>query len=181
MLDVRRPLLPILLRESDHPLLGWAQFGPDRRYQLSFRRATPDDVANPDGSPKRGKNELDRWTEYGQAKWATIPMAKYFANTYGPKQMIAVSMHPASAATNLSAHIGFLGWAAPILFSPSQGALNQLWAGTLPIAQARELNGKYVVPFSHVLDSRGDLLGEEGQEKARKLSEWCDEQGKKFE
>ncbi|TYJ56433.1 hypothetical protein B9479_002836 [Cryptococcus floricola] len=71
------PFAPVGIRESDRPLLGWAR--PGGINYLSVVRH-PDDVATPDGSPKRGKNELDRWTEYGQTKWATIAMAKYLAN-----------------------------------------------------------------------------------------------------
>ncbi|WVQ73321.1 hypothetical protein IAR50_002889 [Cryptococcus sp. DSM 104548] len=149
----------------------------------------PDDVTNSDGSPRKGKNELERWPEYGQAKWGDIALAQYLAVTYDPKELIAVAVHPGSVATNLGVHVGVFSWAmekaqwllSPISFSPSHGAINQLWSGTMPLPQALDLNGKYVVPFNHVMDPRGDLLGEEGKERAKQLWAWCDEQGKKFE
>ncbi|ODN97882.1 hypothetical protein I350_07517 [Cryptococcus amylolentus CBS 6273] len=149
----------------------------------------PDDVPNPDGSLKRGKNEQERWAEYGQSKWGNIALARYLAATYDPKELIAVAVHPGSLSTNLSNHIGAFAWLmskaqwalSPLYFSPSDGALNQIWAGTLPFPEALELDGKYVTPFNHVLEPRGDLVGEEGKKKAVELWEWCDEQGKKFQ
>ncbi|WVQ73320.1 hypothetical protein IAR50_002888 [Cryptococcus sp. DSM 104548] len=188
-------LLPILLTPRPEPArvivlssIGH-NFAPPGGIDYVSVVRHPDDVSNPDGSPKRGKNELERWAEYGQAKWGNIAMANYLAATYDPKQLIAVSMHPGSVATNLGKHVGSVAWAmekaqwllAPTTFAPSQGTVNQLWSGTMPFPQALELNGKYVVPFNHVLDPRPDLLGEEGKEKAAKLWAWCDEQGKKFE
>ncbi|ODN81893.1 hypothetical protein L202_02242 [Cryptococcus amylolentus CBS 6039] len=188
-------LLPILLSPREEPARVISlssvghNFAPPGGIDYTSVSRHPDDVANPDGSPKKGKNELDRWPEYGQAKWGNIAIAKYLADRYDPKELIAVAVHPGSIATNLGNHIGIVGWAAskahwalaPMTFSPYQGALNQLWSGTLPATQALELNGKYVVPFRHVMDPRADLLGEEGKERARKLWAWCDEQGKKFE
>jgi hypothetical protein len=57
------------------------------------------------------------------------------------------------------------------------GALNQIWAATCPIEEARKLGGRYVVPFQDVGISRPDL---EHEEKWQELWDWCEEQGRKY-
>ncbi|ODO08286.1 hypothetical protein L198_00009 [Cryptococcus wingfieldii CBS 7118] len=125
----------------------------------------PDDVPDPDGSPKRGKNEQERWAEYGQSKWGVYRFGEVscgLAEKYDPKELIAVAVHPGSLSTNL--------------FQPSRSG-----PVPIPFPEALARNGRYVTPFNHALEPRGDLVGEEGKKKAVELWEWCDEQGKKFQ
>jgi hypothetical protein len=99
-------------------------------------------------------------------------------------------------ATNLTSHFSLtpilLKWAPWLVVSSSSvgltdvqpmitrpatvGALNQLWAATCPIDQAKELGGKYVVPFQDIGISRPDL---EEEEKWQELWDWCEAQGRK--
>jgi hypothetical protein len=59
---------------------------------------------------------------------------------------------------------------------PEDGAGNQLWAATCPVPQARELSGKYIVPFQQVGRPRADV---EDRERVEKMWNWCDEQARK--
>ncbi|KAE8538492.1 hypothetical protein D1P53_004852 [Cryptococcus gattii VGV] len=105
----------------------------------------------------RGKYELDKWTEYGQSV----------------------------VATNLANHLPLVDFIAERvpwlrhLFArdPSTGALNQLYAATLPLPDAWFLNGEYVVPYNTVGMCRPDLWN---KKRIEEVWNWCDEQGKKF-
>ncbi|OWT40496.1 putativepod-specific dehydrogenase SAC25 [Cryptococcus neoformans Bt1] len=134
----------------------------------------------------RGKYELDKWIEYGQSKWGNIALAKYLEDTYGKEgRLISVAVHPGVVATNLANHLPFVGifyrWFPWLrhLFSrdPSTGALNQLYAATLPLPDAWSLNGEYVVPYNTVGICRPDLWD---KKRVEEVWNWCDEQGKKF-
>lgn len=75
-------------------------------YQSVVRDAaetTPLDPKN----PKKGKYEVDKWAEYGQAKWGDIALARYLHAVYGPEaasgmqsrrvgggQLLCYSIHP---------------------------------------------------------------------------------------
>jgi hypothetical protein len=59
---------------------------------------------------------------------------------------------------------------------PEDGALNQLWAVTCPVEEARGLSGKYVVPFQRIGQPRLDL---EERETVEKLWAWCDAEAKR--
>ena len=59
---------------------------------------------------------------------------------------------------------------------PDVGALNQLWAATMPAEQARRLSGSYIVPFHRIGRSRPDALVRANQAR---LWDWCEEQVKK--
>ena len=63
-----------------------------------------------------------------------------------------------------------------LLFKPYIGAVNQLWAATCPLDQARELGGQYVVPFRHIGRPRQDL---NDPEKWEQLWKWCETETKK--
>lgn len=60
---------------------------------------------------KRGKNELDRMTEYAQSKWADLALSKYLEGVYGPNgdqamegrrvgegELINFSVHPGTSS-----------------------------------------------------------------------------------
>ncbi|WVQ82089.1 hypothetical protein IAT38_004217 [Cryptococcus sp. DSM 104549] len=136
--------------------------------------------------PVRGKNELDKWTEYGQSKWGNVALAKWLWAHYGRQgRIIATAVHPGLVATNLASHFSLSGLvfgSAPwlrhlITRDPSVGAINQIYAGTVSLPEAWYLNGEYVVPFNTIGVARPDLndIG-----KANELWDWCTEQEKKF-
>ncbi|WWD22187.1 hypothetical protein CI109_106678 [Kwoniella shandongensis] len=135
---------------------------------------------------RRGDRELGRWSEYGQAKWGNIALAKWLDYEYGVQgRLISAAVHPGLVATNLADHLSLaasllksLPWIVPIFtFQPSVGALNQIYAGSLPLPEAWYLNGQYIVPFQTIGQARPDL---NDRKKVEKLWEWCDEQGKKW-
>jgi len=65
-----------------------------------------------DSKPRRGENEPDRWTAYGQSKWGNVALARYLHWRYGPEsgrqkraltisdavsetaQIISIAVHP---------------------------------------------------------------------------------------
>lgn len=64
----------------------------------------------------------------------------------------------------------------PFVRWPDIGAGNQLWAATMPVTQARELSGSYIVPFQRVGRARPDSLKVANQVR---LWDWCEEQVKR--
>ena len=40
---------------------------------------------------KRGKHELDKMTEYAQAKWGDLALSKYLESVYGPNKVEGLS------------------------------------------------------------------------------------------
>lgn len=77
----------------------------------------PDSTSTND-KPVKGKNELAKWTEYGQSKWGNIAVARYIHWLYGPAEgtekkplgaeragkgeIIAISVHPGSSSMSLT-------------------------------------------------------------------------------
>ena len=57
--------------------------------------------------------------------------------------------------------------------SARAGAINQLWIGTCPEEEARELSGKYITPFQHIGIPRPDL---KDRQKVEALWDWCEAQ-----
>ena len=55
----------------------------------------------------------------------------------------------------------------------TDGALNQLWAGTCPEDEARRLSGEYIVPCQKVGRARPDL---DELETVKAVWDWCEEQ-----
>nr|XP_018262805.1 pod-specific dehydrogenase [Kwoniella dejecticola CBS 10117]OBR84963.1 pod-specific dehydrogenase [Kwoniella dejecticola CBS 10117] len=145
-----------------------------------------DPVQQPGTKPKWGKYEKMRWVEYGQSKWGNIALSNYLHNEYGRQgRLISVAVHPGLVATNLGQHLPFEGFAKkylpwlvyPITRAPAIGAVNQVWAATVPDEEARWLSGQYIVPFRKVGIARADL---QDDKRVEKVWNWCDEQGKKW-
>lgn len=63
-----------------------------------------------------------------------------------------------------------------LVHMPDVGASNQLWAATMPVAEARKLSGSYIVPFQRIGRPRPDALKRANQVR---LWDWCEEQVKK--
>jgi len=65
----------------------------------------------------------------------------------------------------------------PMLHPAELGALTQLWAGTLPDPEGKELNGKYLLPWARV---GSPAKSAEDPKWGIQLWEWCEEQIKDF-
>ncbi|KAK4683691.1 hypothetical protein P7C73_g6541, partial [Tremellales sp. Uapishka_1] len=117
-------------------------------------------------------------------------------------ELISIGVHPGMIATQLARHLPFvpfvlayLQWMIVGLFclnpavateipspqplitrSPADGALNQLWAATCPLAQARTISGEYIVPFQRIGRARPDL---NDRALVTRVWDWLSEQGGK--
>ncbi|KAJ3562160.1 hypothetical protein NP233_g9751 [Leucocoprinus birnbaumii] len=90
-------------------------------------------------TPERKKLSPDQ--RYGQSKLANIIMAQEIAQRYGAQGIVATSLDPGGAKTDLQQHMA--GWARSILnlmlHPPAKAALTPLYAG---VAGPDDLNGK---------------------------------------
>ncbi|KAL1406218.1 hypothetical protein Q8F55_007909 [Vanrija albida] len=136
--------------------------------------------------------QLDTWSEYGLSKWGNVALAKWVDSHYGPRagagadgkggEVIAISIHPGTVATNLSRHIvdnksKLYNYAVPWMsVRASKGTLNQLWAAGVDVETARKLSGNYVACFQTQSPYRPDL---DNVESIEKLWEYCTAQWKK--
>jgi NAD(P)-dependent dehydrogenase (short-subunit alcohol dehydrogenase family) len=141
---------------------------------------------------KKGDKLLGEWTEYGESKWGDLALAKYVDKHYGPRsgnpdgEVVSIAIHPGLVRTNLYAHLSIAEAIAakfPFLLNlmnvaPITGALNQIWAGQLPVEEAKEISGKYVVPYQVIATHRPDL---NDPAKWEQLWNWCNEQAKRAE
>ncbi|KAL7421423.1 hypothetical protein Q5752_004309 [Cryptotrichosporon argae] len=142
----------------------------------------------------RAGTQLDRWAEYGMSKWGDVALAKWVDAHYGPAvvgdgepAITAIAIHPGLVATNLFAHNRwaklaqkkeFARFLKLFLVLPQHGAVNQIWAATLPAPDARALAGRYVVPYRRVGIERPDL---NDRDKVERLWAWCEEQAARRE
>ncbi|KAK1924081.1 putativepod-specific dehydrogenase SAC25 [Papiliotrema laurentii] len=157
--------------------------------------------AGADGKPQRGPNEHQKWVEYGQSKWGNVAIVRYLHWLYGPDagrpkhdvkgeregegEIISIALHPGIVATNLAQHMTIsayllkINWIAALFSKTADiGASNQLWAATVPEAEARKLSGEYIVPFQSVGVARPDL---DDPARVQEMWDWCELQGKRFE
>lgn len=102
-------LLPTLLstsraNPSDPPrvlLLSSAGHAMAPKHGIDYKSVIRDPS---DKVGTRGKYELDKWSEYGQAKWGDIALARYLHLVYGPGatlsrrvaegELLCYSIHP---------------------------------------------------------------------------------------
>lgn len=87
--------------------------------------------------------------------------------------IIAVSPDPSSLC---SEGLADPGWQSFASVPPETGTINQLWAGTMPIDEARKISGKYIVPHHRVGTARPDLRNREAVER---VWNWCEQEGRK--
>ncbi|KAH8101379.1 NAD-P-binding protein [Cristinia sonorae] len=86
---------------------------------------------------------------YAQSKFLNAVVAREAAQRYADKGILSLSVDPGSIRTELYRYQPRVlqCLTSPFLFSPAQGALSQLWAGTMP--GAVEHNGEYIIPWVH--------------------------------
>jgi len=87
---------------------------------------------------------------YTQSKLGNVHISNEFAYRYGDQGIVSTSLNPGNIKTDLQRNMTPFQYfmIVAILFTPSFGALTQLWAGTSP--QGAELNGKYLIPWARV-------------------------------
>jgi len=97
------------------------------------------------------------WTAYGRSKLANVLFAQELASRFGNESGVYVNaLHPGGIRTNLARHIPVTGGerlallftlvAGPLLMSPEQGAVTQLFVATSPEVEQRAITGAYFHP-----------------------------------
>lgn len=136
-------------------------------------------------------NDKNTWTRYGQSKLANIHHARGLAKRY--PELTAVSVHPGVIHTNLAngpiasyggwlieKPIRFISW----LFTKpvSQGALNQIWAATAPLAKNNNGVGVKTGTFYWPVGVENkDTAMAKNDELTEKLWEWTEKELKGHE
>jgi NAD(P)-dependent dehydrogenase (short-subunit alcohol dehydrogenase family) len=103
-------LLPVLLSSSARVLLlSSAGHAAAPRGGVDYRSVVrdPRDPNDPK-NPVKGRYEVAKWAEYGQAKWGDIALARYLHAKYGPgsgrtgQELLCFSMHPGEFWSDLA-------------------------------------------------------------------------------
>ncbi|KAI0756275.1 NAD(P)-binding protein [Daedaleopsis nitida] len=97
--------------------------------------------------PKRKK--LGGTALYAQSKLGNATIAHELAKRYGDKGIISISLNPGNITSDLQRHAPALVRKiarATVLYPTADGALTQLWAGTMP--EALNFNGHFLIPFA---------------------------------
>ncbi|KAK7451072.1 short-chain alcohol dehydrogenase [Stygiomarasmius scandens] len=127
-----------------------------------------------DGPARR---RIGKYRLYGHSKFGNIVFSNELARRFGDKGVISTAVHPGNIKSELHRHLPSITsiLMVPVAYSSEMGALTQLWAGTTPDPEGKELNGKYLVPWARV----GPVVKEAEDEKLGKdLWEWLEEQVK---
>ncbi|KAG8701246.1 hypothetical protein FRC09_005481 [Ceratobasidium sp. 395] len=90
---------------------------------------------------------------YSQSKLGNVLFSNELAKRYADQGIVSVSVHPGFIKTEVSRNMNIPRWLQALVmllfweisvFPPSQGALTQLYAGT--VSEVESLNGKFLVP-----------------------------------
>ncbi|KAG8470066.1 hypothetical protein KFE25_008487 [Diacronema lutheri] len=106
---------------------------------------------------KRSAPQYGPWAAYGRSKFANVLFAQELASRFGPASGVHVlALHPGGIRTNLARHIPATGGeglalafqllASPLMMSPEQGAVTQLFAATSPQVVEQNMSGAYLHP-----------------------------------
>ncbi|KAG8795592.1 hypothetical protein FRC12_012331 [Ceratobasidium sp. 428] len=141
--------------------IAWDTLGTDEASQAACRR-------------------VGRFWLYGQSKLGNVLFSNELARLYQDQGVVSISLHPGAIKTDLHRHT--MPWIPlwikeslmdVLLYSASQGALTQLYAGVIP--EARHLSGKFLIPWTREKDP-GPLAND--AVLSAKLWNWCAEQVK---
>ncbi|PCH33230.1 NAD(P)-binding protein [Wolfiporia cocos MD-104 SS10] len=112
---------------------------------------------------------------YAQSKHGNVVVAREFAKRYADKGIVSTSLNPGNIRSELQRYAPrtLRSLMNVMLYPTPQGALTQLWAGTMP--ETLDYNGKFLVPWARVGQCRkeayDDAIGE-------RLWNWLEEQVK---
>lgn len=106
---------------------------------------------------KRSAEQYGPWAAYGRSKLANVLFAQELAHRFGSESGVYVnSLHPGGIRTNLGRHIPATGGerlemvfkllVSPLMMSPEQGAVTQLFLATSPVVEQRNITGEYFHP-----------------------------------
>eukprot|EP01112_Ceratiomyxa_fruticulosa_P017451 TRINITY_DN5435_c0_g1_i1.p1 TRINITY_DN5435_c0_g1~~TRINITY_DN5435_c0_g1_i1.p1 ORF type:complete len:302 (-),score=62.86 TRINITY_DN5435_c0_g1_i1:119-1024(-) len=98
---------------------------------------------------------MHAWQRYAQSKLGNVLVSNEFAKRYVDKGITSIALHPGGVATEGTASGSLwkqrlMSW---FIYTPDQGALTQLYAGTTPEVFEKDLNGKYLEPIGKVASS----------------------------
>ncbi|KAG2051641.1 NAD(P)-binding protein [Suillus hirtellus] len=112
---------------------------------------------------------------YGQSKMGNILFAAEVAKRYGNRGIVSTALNPGGIKTELGRYHGsFSKMISSMIFHDvSLGALTQLYAGTT--AEGANLNGKYLVPWARIGNTRADA---QDPQQASELWNWLEDQVK---
>ena len=145
---------------------------------------------NFDGLKQANGGGIGTWGRYGQSKLANIMYTKALAKRY--PEIVCVSVHPGAVNTNLTtgpvaSYGAWLSWPAKIignLFMKTvgEGAWNQTWAATAPIAAAGDKTGQEGVKTGAfywpvgLLNKDSALAKDEQGTLSEKLWDWTEKE-----
>ncbi|KAI0687004.1 NAD(P)-binding protein [Earliella scabrosa] len=115
---------------------------------------------------------------YGQSKLGNAVVARQVAKRYADKGIVSISLNPGNIRTNLYQHLPSLVQRinhAIILYPVQQGALTQLFAGTMP--EALNYNGEFLIPWARLGKCRPEVYDDELGER---LWHWLEDVTKDF-
>ncbi|KAH7101565.1 NAD(P)-binding protein [Auriculariales sp. MPI-PUGE-AT-0066] len=94
------------------------------------------------------RNRLDPQKLYGQSKFGNIIISNEYARRYS-ENIVAISLHPGVFHSELQRHMKpgpVMLWLMGFITVPLwMGAINQMYAGTMP--EAEKYSGKYLIPW----------------------------------
>ncbi|KAI1782789.1 NAD(P)-binding protein [Ganoderma leucocontextum] len=113
---------------------------------------------------------------YYQSKHANVIVARQIAKRYADKGIVALSLNPGNIKTDLGRHMPWITlkiMEATILYPAPQGALTQLYAGTMP--EAINYNGEFMIPWARLGKCRPECYDDEIGER---LWTWLEDEVK---
>ncbi|KLO07554.1 NAD-binding protein [Schizopora paradoxa] len=145
---------------------------------VDYKTLKPDDNSTSESNKARKKLGPD--VLYYQSKLGNVLLSNELHKHYGKDGVVSTSLHPGTIYSELGRHWPAFQRHAMGVFMKMQpatlGAITQLYAGTAP--DAKDLGGKYLIPWARVGAPSADGCNEEA---AAKLWTWLGEQVKAFE
>ncbi|KAI0796199.1 NAD(P)-binding protein [Abortiporus biennis] len=124
--------------------------------------------------PERRK--MSTYNLYFQSKFGNVVVARELARRYADKGILSITLNPGNIRSDLHRYEPkwqqFFG--RLFLYSVFQGALTQLYAGTMP--EAVQYNGEFLIPWARLGRCREEAYDHETGER---LWKWLEEQVKK--
>ncbi|KAI0823262.1 NAD(P)-binding protein [Trametes gibbosa] len=163
-------------------LIAGAQTSPDHHARVVTTSSSSAYVGKmrfdtfKDGPARR---KLARDELYGQSKLGNAIVANQTAKRYKDKGIIAISVNPGNIQSDLQRHMPTVVrkmMYATILHPTPQGALTQLFAGTMP--DALNYNGEFLIPWARLGKCKAEAYDDE---LGGRLWNWLEGEVKAFE